>query len=703
MELILLSITLQYPAWYLVFCILTGVLLAGILYYKFDQFPNQPAWIIKTLTALRFITGTLLAILLLAPIIKSKLTDIKKPVIVIAQDVSESVGLDMNKEKLDSYKSAIDNLAKSFKGDYDVKMYSFGDNVREGINYEFKDKSSNFSNFLSDISDIYGNQNLGAIIMATDGIYNQGSNPAYTSTSLVSPIYTIALGDTVPKKDLVLKRVFSNKIAYLNDKFTFQIDISARNCDGKSTQMEVAKVDGKKVTPLDKRNISIDKKDFFKTQEVILNADQVGVQHYRISLSPVDGEVTRLNNTKDVYIEVIDARLKLLVLAAAPHPDISAIKQTLSDNKNFVIETAMMSDLKVRPADYDMVIFHQLPTKGYDMSSIIAKLDEKKIPRLFILGTQTDPFKFNKEQNVISINGDGRNWNEVQAVTLPSFNLFTLDPLVGSQINQFPPLTVPFGDYKITGNAKVLLNQQIGKIETNYPLLVFGEFNNIKTGIISGEGLWRWRIFDFLQRQNHDAFNQLIQKTVQYLSVKEDKRKFRVVLPKNVYLENEQIVFDAELYNNSYELVNEPDVNLVIKNENGKDFPFTFSKTGRYYTLNAGYFPVGTYSFKANVNYSGVQQTYSGKFEVQAVQLELYETTANHSLLKGLSQNSDGKMVYADQISSLSDLIKKKETIKPVLYQTNMTKPVIFYKWIFFLLLTLLSAEWFLRRYYGSY
>ncbi len=703
MEFILLSITLQYPVWYLLFCILIGACLSAILYYKFNQFPNQPAWLVKLLAVLRFITGTILAILLLSPIIKSKITDVKKPIIIVAQDASESIGIDMNKDRSGPYQQKINDLVKSLQSKYEVKTYSFGENVREGLQFDFKDRSTNLSTLLSDVSDIYGNQNLGAIIMASDGIYNQGSNPSYTSTRLVAPIYTIALGDTVPKKDLILKRVFSNNIAYLGDKFTMQVDIAARNCDGKSTQMEITKIEPNKTSILEKRLVTIDKKDFFKTQDIVLNADNVGVQHYRISLSPVEGEITKVNNTKDVYIEVIDARLKVLILAAAPHPDISALKQTLSDNKNFVLETALMSDLKVKPEAYDLVILHQLPTKNYDISSIISKLDAKNIPRLFILGTQTDPLRFNKIQSALTINGDGRNWNDVQGITQPNFSLFTLDPSVASQINQFPPLTVPFGDYKITGNAKVLLNQQIGKIETKYPLLLFSEFNNIKTGVLAGEGIWRWRMFDYLQRQNHDAFNQVLQKSVQYLSVKEDKRKFRVVLPKNVYLENEQIVFDAELYNNSYELVNEPDVNMVIKNEKAKDFTFTFSKTGHYYTLNAGFFPVGTYTFKATTNYSGNQLSYTGKFEVQPVQLELYETTANHSLLRSLAQNSGGKMVYTDQIASLADLIKAKETIKPVMYQTNSTKPVIFYKLIFFLLLTLLGAEWFMRRYYGSY
>lgn len=703
MILHLLSITFQYPIWYMFFCILLAILGSAVLYYLFDQFPGQPTWLRKLLALIRFLALFFISVLLLSPILKSKVTEVKKPVIVIAQDVSESVSVDLKKDSLDKYKSDINQLVESFGDDYEVKTYSFGDNIREGLDYGFKDKSTDISSLLMDVSDIYNNQNLGAIILATDGVYNQGSDPAYTSGKISVPVYSIALGDTIPKKDLYIKKVFHNNIAYLKDKFTIQIDIAARNCAGKISQWQVSKVEDNKLNVIQKGSVDISSKDFFKTLDVILDAEKPGVQHYRISVSSVPGEITTINNVKDVYIDVIDARLKILLLANGPHPDIASIKQVITNNQNYVVETSFINDLKVKPSDFDFVVLHQLPSRNTDISNILSQLDSKKIPRLFILGNQSDIYKFNKSQLLFTINGDGRNINDAQAASADGFNLFTLDPALSQNISQFPPLSVPFGDYKITGNTKVLLNQKIGKVETKYPLLAFGEFNGIKTGILAGEGIWKWRLFDYLQRKNHDNVDQLVDKTIQYLSVKEDKRKFRVVLPKNIFLENEQITFDAELYNNSYELINDTDVKLTLKNQSGNEFPFTFSKTGKYYTLNAGYFPAGSYTFIAKTISGGSSMTYTGKFEVQPVQLELYETTANHGVLKLLAQNTGGSIVYPEEIGSLSKMIKMKETIKPVLYQTNITRPAINLKWLFFMLLSLLALEWFMRRYFGSY
>ncbi|MEL6866205.1 MAG: hypothetical protein AAFP19_17380, partial [Bacteroidota bacterium] len=220
---------------------------------------------------------------------------------------------------------------------------------------------------------------------------------------------------------------------------------------------------------------------------------------------------------------------------------------------------------------------------------------------------------------------------------------------------------------------------------------------------LCAEGLWKWRLFDFLQHQNHDLFDDLIGKTIQYLSLKEDKRRFRVNLAKNIFNENESIVFDAELYNETYELINDPDVSLTISDSEGKDFNFTFNKTTAAYSLDAGFFPVGNYTYRATVMSSGKQQTYNGQFSVQPIQLEVYETTADHKLLKLLSDKYGGKVVYPGEISSVAQLISDKETVRPVVYETSKTRSVINLRWIFFLLLTLLTLEWFLRRYFGAY
>ena len=690
----------QYPIWYISMCILFGALLSALLYYKDTRFKELAQPIKYIMAMLRALAGTLLAVFLLSPMLKTVKTEIKKPVIVIAQDASESVGIAVKDSA--AFKQQLETLSSSLNEQFDVKKYAFGEKVREGFDVGFKDKLTNIAEVLNNIYDNYTGQNLGGVVLATDGIYNEGANPLYSGVKLNVPIYTIALGDTTPKKDVMIKRVFHNNIAYLGDKFSVQIDVGANNCAGANTNLTIAQVDAtgnsKQVAA---QSIPINKNDFFFTKEITLDATAAGIQHYVAHLSTVPGETTTANNTKDFFVEILDARTKILILANAPHPDISALNDAISVNKNYTVTVSYINELKANIADADFVILHQLPSATNSADAVFNILNTKRIPRLFIVGNQTDTRKVSGLQNLVSITSDGKNTTDAQAVLNPAFNLFTLDENF-RQIPNFNPIIAPFGESKETGGGQVLYYQKIGKVETKYPLITLGESNGIKTGVIAAEGFWKWRLFDFAQHQNQHIADEMIGKIVQYLSVKEDKRKFRCTTDKTSYRENESVSFEAELYNNSYELLNDPDVSLQITNSKGQQYNYTMNKIGRSYSYNTGILPVGNYKYKASTNYTGTKYEAEGAFNVQPIQLELFETTADHATLRALSKQFGGITVFPNQLAALADSIKAHK-LKPVMFTTKTTEPLLNLKWIFGLILLLLTAEWFMRRYFGGY
>lgn len=698
------QLSFQYPSWYILLCLLLGLAFAIGLYYRDKTFKTMSSLLNWGLGSLRFLLATILSILLLSPFLKSFQTQTQKPIVVIAQDASESIKADFSAEELTAYTRELEETAKALEGDYEVQRYAFGERVRKGFDFNFTDKVTNTSELIKNINDLYSTENLGAIVLATDGIYNEGSNPLYLNTNFTAPIFTVALGDTTEKKDLMLKRTFLNRIAYLGDQFVVQIDIAATNLTGRATSLSIFRVSRQGTQKLEEKVVNITSDDFFQTEEFVLNADKSGVQRYRIILSQIDGESTTANNARDVFIDVLDARQKILVLGHAPHPDLTAIKQTITENKNYQLDVSLVKDFKGQLKAYDFVILHQLPSARYNIAAILNTLSEEKIPHFFIVGSQTDLSNFNSAQSLLSIRGDGRNFDEVSGKVAPGFTLFTLSEEISNNIVNFAPLIAPFGDYQTDGAAQVLLYQRIGKIDmTNRPLLLFGDDRGTKIGILTGEGIWKWRLFDFLQNETHDIINELLGKTVQYVSVKEDKRRFRVNPEKNIFNENENVLFNAELYNSSYELVNDPDVDIAITDAEGKEYDYIFDKTEKAYLLDAGILPVGNYRFRSTVSYNGEQLTASGQFSIQPVQLELFETTADHNMLRLLSNKYGGKLVSKENVGTVAQQIKDTETIKPVMYQTARTQSLINLKWVFFLLLTLLALEWVLRRYYGGY
>jgi hypothetical protein len=697
------DISFQYPVWFLFFCALLGLGYAMLLYYRDTTFKEQSSKLNLWLGLLRWLSVTLLSALLLSPLLKSILIETKKPVIILAQDQSESIAADLQGQNLEQYKQNFQTLQNALGENYEVHAFSFGDVVKEGVDFNFQDKVSNISELLQSAYDRFGTQNLGAIVLASDGTYNEGANPAYSGAQIAAPIYTVALGDTTPKRDLLVKRVFHNKIAYLGDKFTMQVDVAATNMANTQTVLTVSKVEGDQVKQLQSIPVSTNKNDFFITKEIQIEADKAGVAQYIIALAKLSGEASTANNTKEVFIDVLDGRQKILLLANSPHPDLTALKQTLDLNKNYQVTIATLGEAGLDVAKFDFVVLHNLPSATNDVSGLLNTMDNNRIPRLYIAGTQTSFSALARIQGIVNVQSDGQQTDDVQGKVSPQFAGFTLDPRIVEELPKFNPVLSPFGKFSANAQAQVILKKRIGKVDTDQPLLAIGENNGIKTGIFLGEGLWKWRMFDYLQHQNHDIFDELIGKTVQYLSLKEDKRKFRVNLDKNIFNENEPINFGAELYNDSYELINDSDVALVLKNKEGKDFTYTFNKFGKSYTLNAGILPVGTYTFKANTTFNGQNLTYDGQIIVRPIQLELFETVANHGVLRQLSTKSGGEMVFPADIASIAEKIKNKATVKPVIYETTKTRSIINLRWIFALLAGLLAVEWFARRYFGGY
>ena len=694
-----LNFITEYPLWFFVFCILLGAGYTALLYYRSSAFEGGNPNIARLMASFRFISVTLISFLLLGPLLKTIFREVEKPVVIVAQDNSESVLIGKDSAFYKTiYKENLEELIKQFQNDYDVKTYSFGSAVKQEISFEFSDKETDISELMEEINTRYSNRNVGALILASDGLYNRGMSPLYKSSKFNFPVYAIALGDTNVKKDLILSKVGHNRIAYLGNTFPLEIYVNARQLVNREALLTVSKGNKK----LFSQKLLITGEKFSATIPVLLEAKETGVQRYNIQLSHLDGEINYSNNGKDVFIDVLDGRQKVLILANSPHPDVAALKMSIESNNNYEVHVAFVADFKKVLSEYNLVILHQLPSLNNPAAAILDELEKHNIPRLFILGTQSSLNHFNNRNSGLFVAANQGKQNESQPLIADNLTLFTLSDHALNAIKKFPPALTPFGTYKSSGSAYIFMKQKIGMINTSDPLILFNATDEAKTGVIAGEGIWRWRIADYAGNDSHEAFNEIISKIVQYLAVKVNKNHFRVN-SKNNFFENQTVEFDAELYNDIFELINEPEVSLTITNNENKRFPFVFTKTSTAYKLTAGIFPVGEYKYEAKVKSGDKLLTQSGEFSVSALQAEALVTEADHQLLYSLTKKQDGEMVYPEGLRNLYSLIKAREDVKPVVYTQQRLNEMINLKWVFFIILVLLSVEWFLRKRSGAY
>ncbi|MDB5228676.1 MAG: hypothetical protein JWN78_2869 [Bacteroidota bacterium] len=649
---------------------------------------------------MRFLSTTLIAFLLLSLLIKSKKTEEEKPVILLLQDNSSSLNVSFGNFSKVKYAEQLQSLQDKLKDKFQVISYNFGDVLSEFKKPDYSEKETDISGAIDELFTRHASQNIGAIILSSDGIFNKGNSPLYNKNALSIPFYTIALGDTSIKKDALIKSVRYPEIVYLGDQFNINVQIEANHLQGQTTVLDIISPEGKSIL---NKVITITDDRFAFQADAVGDASKPGILQYTVRLKTVTGETITENNVDVAYIEVIDGRQKVLMLYDAPHPDVKAFKNAIEENKNYQFDEADIKTFNGNYKDADLIILDGLPSIGATAQlSVIGEVVNSNIPILWILSSNTNIAQFNTLQKILQITGTSLNGNDVYPVYQSSFSKFTLNETTLKLIQTLPPLLAPYGKYQLATTADIFYKQQIGSVPTNDPLILFNEVNGKKIGMICGEGIWRWRLNEFMQTKNFNATDEIINKCVQYLTVKADKRRFRVHSPKNVYNANESIRLDAELYNESYELVNDVDANCVVKGDNGKEYSFTFDKTINAYTLNAGILPVGKYTANAKANYKGKLNTASCNFAVRPVIIETLNTQANHQLLNILANQSGGKMYTPANMEEIANDIEKNNKVKTILYDTFNTRPLIDIKWLFFLILILLSGEWFIRKFNGN-
>jgi hypothetical protein len=681
--------------WWAPVCLLLGVLYAWLMYRQPVNLSNKFRYV---LAAFRATVVFLIALLLVSPLVRSTNYKPQKPLVLIAQDNSGSINT-FHPAGFDPAKF-VDELAKlkqQLGEGYEVQEFNFGHDLSNGLSKTFNSKQTNIAAALRQLNDRFVNQNIGALVLATDGLYNQDADPQYEAKNFKTNIYTIALGDTIAKRDLLIGNVNYNKTAFLGNDFEIEVLAQAYQSKGETMHLSVTE-DGRQVNG---QIIPVTNDAFKKILTIKLNADRKGIHKFNISITPVKNELSTQNNTETIYVEVLDAKQKILLLYDGTHPDITVIKQAIEANKNYELKTTQLADVGgLKLGDYSLIILHQtMPAANGQLNDLVTN---GKTPIWYLLGGQANLSSFNEVQKLTRISAGRLDMQEVFAQPAAEFTSFVLTDSTQQKISRMPPLMAPFGSYTAAVTNGILFKQRIGSVTTSYPLLLFGDDNGRRIGVLTGEGLWRWQLAEFEIYGNHHAVEELFSQSVQYLTANANRQRFRAYPAKNIFDEGENVLINAELYNDALELVNTPDVRIELKNTEGKNYSFLATRNGQSYQLDAGTLPVGEYTYAASTKLGNRLFNANGQLTVKPLNLEIRQSAANHQMLRNMAKQGGGQMLQPSQISQLADMIRKNENIKTLVYEDSHYNDMIDVKWIFGLIVALLGIEWFLRKREGE-
>ena len=638
----------------------------------------------------RFLSIFTLLVLLINPKIKQIEFETVKPELVLAIDRSKSIE---NLEKSDSLRALVKRLKdnEALNERFNISAYNFGGEIdietSDSLNMDIN--KTNIYNVVSQLNELYKTKPT-SLILLSDGNSTYGQDYEFFKLDENIILSSVVVGDTATTFDISINALNVNKYAFLNNKFPVEIFL---NYSGKETVNANFQLTAGSNILLSK-TVNLNNENSSEIISTNLTANQLGTVIYEASITSTKNEKNLVNNRRKFAVEVIDERTNILLLTDISHPDLGALKKSIESNKQREVKLIDIDNFNFSELnDYQLVIIYQPNNK---FNNVFKELNKQKTNRFIITGTKTDWNFLNSAQQYFLKNATS------QAQDLfPIYN----DNFLQYQFEDigfidFPPLEDSFGTLNVTTeNSNILLYQNIEGIATQQALLSIFEEDNIKTGVLFGENLWKWRLENYRTRETFEQIDDFWSKFIQYLSSSK-KRERLTYESESVYMENDDVEITSQFFDKNYVFSQSANLNISIRNlDSNETFDAQMLPSSNFYKVELNALSRGRYEFIIKEVISGIQK--KGSFEVLEYNVEQQFSSANYDKMEYLAKSNSGQTyLLGEELKLIRDLTKDKRFVS-VQKSREKTVPLIDWKYLLILLVLSLSAEWFTRKYFG--
>ena len=719
-----MSVSLGYPVWLLI----TALAVAGGLTYwtYYNTTPALPRPRKALLGGLRFLSLALLVVLLFEPIIRQLDRDEVPPTLALLVDNTQSLdprgttASDSASTSAASARSAVTN-ALNHIDDAATEVFFFGTSTRpadaspEAVadSLSFSDPRTDIANALSTVQQELARDNLSGVLLISDGQYNTGRNPLYIADRYPVPIHTVVVGDTTRQRDLQISRITTNDIAYTGTELPVQVGLRVEDYPGEFVTVSLSK----NGSVLDSESVNLPDGAAQVSVDLSFTPRQQGLQQFQVHVTELPGEVTHRNNRSTFTVRVLDSKKQVLLLGAAPGPDVATTRQLLENAPNITVQSYIQKsqgafyegELPDTFSDVDAIVLAGYPGAMADeatMDRLSGAIADDDLPILFLLTRQTDLEALSTHfREVLPAFPEAVRPGFVPASMVlttaglqhPVLELPVTEPEL---LPSLPPLFYNESRWQTSPDASVLATTQVRGIDLKDPLLVVRRRSGHRSAAFLGAGTWRWQNLPAGLEEAAPFWPALFSNLLQWTSTPANDRRVRVQPTREVFAGGEAVSFTGQVYNESLDPVENASVNLHLEAPDGARYPYNMKAVGNgRYTLEIGSLPEGTYSYTATATQEGdTLGSDQGSFAIGQLSLEFQETRANVGLMRQIAQRSGGSFFLPDSLNRLSQQLAQAGTFEAS-YREETTETRLWHLYgLLGVIMVLLTAEWFFRK-----
>ena len=141
-----------------------------------------------------------------------------------------------------------------------------------------------------------------------------------------APIVSIVVGDSTIQKDIRIQQVLTNDISYVGSEVPVRVRVRNEEFDPTNIQVSLTAAGA----PIDSKTIALPPAGSEIAVDLSFVPDSVGLFQYRVSISRLGNELTYRNNSESFSLQILERKKNVLLLAGAPSPDVSALRQLLT-------------------------------------------------------------------------------------------------------------------------------------------------------------------------------------------------------------------------------------------------------------------------------------------------------------------------------------------------------------------------------------
>lgn len=668
---------------YILIALAVSVALSLFMYGYRSGYSKNLRWI---LGSLRWAALMALFLLLINPEFRSQTYTTQRPKLAVVVDASASMD---HLQQGGLTRDALSDLRSNteLQDKFELEAYSFSDQLNALDSLDFDGRESRIDRALSSMDELMDRPDL-PVILLTDGNQTYGRDYQFMGPDLQQRVYPLIAGDSITNTDLRIDRLNTNRYSFLNNQFPVEAVLVYQGNDEVDTRFRIQQ--GGQTIYQEELRFGPDSRS--RILEFRLPSSRVGLQQYQAVLEPVAGEQNTDNNKQYFAVEVIDEATDVLLISEIQHPDLGALKRSIETNEQRKASILRPTEALERLPESELVILYQ-PRRSF--TRIFRELDRLEQNYLIITGVQTD-WNFLNNVQPDFLKETTRQREDVTAVLNPNFGAYAQEDI---GFEDLPPLKTAFGELYLDGAHEVLLAQAVDGFLSEAPMMATTETNGIRRAIWDGEGFWRWRARNFLERDSFVDFDRFIGQMVQYLAASQTRSRLEVQA-ESFYYSNAPIQIRAQYFDKNYVFDGRGQLTISLlreEDQSRRDFPLILR--GNYYQVDLPNLEAGIYTYTVRVADQAVAR--SGQFTLLPFDLEQQFLNADVTKLRRLATDTGGRTYYLNQTDDLIEDLVADTRYQAIQREHEKVVPLIDWIYLLGILAAALSAEWFVRKYNG--